>query len=212
MHIEVLVEDSSGKALLSHVLPKLLGPQMDPHTYNVHAYKGVGHIPKGLTSKGDVQKRILLDNLPRILSGYAKTPGIDAVVVIVDVDDRNCTAFLAELKALAAKAGRPDTLFRLAVEEIEAWYLGDRSAVLTAYPSAKKAILKRYKQDSICGTWETLAKAVLAGEAAPRPGDLKHEWAGTIGPHLDVTRNQSPSFQKLCEGLERLVSRESVAK
>ena len=213
MHIEVLVEDSSGRALLAHVLPKILGPQNEPHTYQVHAYKGVGHIPKGLTGKVDVQKRVLLDSLPRLLAGYAKTPGIDAVVVILDVDKRDCVALLSELKALAARAGAPNTLFRLAVEEIEAWYLGDRAAVLAAYPSGKKKVLDGYKQDSVCGTWELLADAVHPGGAAAcrasggmRPGDLKHEWATTIGPRLVVERNRSTSFKKLREGLTRLVA------
>ncbi len=113
---------------------------------------------------------------------------------------------------MAERAGTPLTLFGLAVEEIEAWYLGDLVAILAAYPKAKKSDLKRYVQDSICGTWELLADAVVLGGAAAckpgrvsRPGELKHEWANTIGPHLDFARNKSPSFQKFRTGLERLV-------
>ncbi len=91
MHIEILVEDASGEKLLDAVLPKLLGEQGDPHTWRVHSYKGIGRIPKNLKPGTDANKRILLDRLPAALRGYGKTPGIDAVVVVLDSDRRDCT-------------------------------------------------------------------------------------------------------------------------
>lgn len=119
MHIEILVEDASGEKLLDAVLPKLLGEQGDPHTWRVHSYKGIGRIPKNLKPGTDANKRILLDRLPAALRGYGKTPGIDAVVVVLDSDRRDCTEFLAELKALAAGCNpAPNTMFRLAIEEV----------------------------------------------------------------------------------------------
>ena len=214
MHIEILVEDSSGEKFLQVLLPKLLGTQGDPHTWRIHAYKGIGRIPRGLVTKADPAKRILLDQLPKLLRGYGKTPGIDAVVVVLDTDNRDCAAFLAELKATADACNpAPGTLFRLAIEEIEAWYLGDRNALLTAYPRAKQDVLVRYEQDSACGTWELLADAVYSGGSAaikkagwPLPGQVKHEWAKKIAPLLDPSRNTSPSFGKLRDGLLRLVA------
>ncbi|WP_193786170.1 hypothetical protein [Castellaniella defragrans] len=83
MHIEFLVEDVSGEKLLEAVLPKLLGEQGDPHTWRTHSYKGIGRIPKHLKPGADASKRILLDRLPLALRGYGKTPGIDAVVVVL---------------------------------------------------------------------------------------------------------------------------------
>jgi hypothetical protein len=53
-------------------------------------------------------------------------------------------------------------LFRLAIEEVEAWYFGDKNALFAAYPNAKHAIVSKYKQDSVCGTWEMLAKAICS--------------------------------------------------
>jgi hypothetical protein len=137
MHIEILVEDSSGETLLRVLLPRLLGPQGEPHSWRLHAYKGIGRIPQGLLTKADPAKRILLDQLPKLLRGYGRTPGVDAVVVVLDTDKRDCAAFLAELESAAAACSpAPNTLFRLAIEEIEAWYLGDRDALLAAYPRA----------------------------------------------------------------------------
>lgn len=214
MHIEILVEDASGEKLLEAVLPKLLGERDKPHTWRVHSYKGVGRIPKNLNADADPTKRILLEQLPRLLRGYGKTPGIDAVVVVLDSDRHHCVDFLAELKALAAGCNPvPNTMFRLAIEEMEAWYFGDQQALKTAYPRAKADVLDRYAQDSICDTWERLADAVYpSGSAAikkagwPLPGQLKYEWAEKIGPLLDPDNNVSPSFGKLRDGLRRLVA------
>jgi hypothetical protein len=213
MHIEILVEDSSGERLLDCLLPRILGEQGQPHTWRLHAYKGISRIPPGLKASTDPAKRMLLDQLPRLLRGYGKTPGIDAVVVVLDSDRRDCVAFLTELKTLVNELDQaPQTLFRLAIEETEAWYLGDRAALTTAYPRAKQRALESYVQDSVCGTWEVLADAIHIGGAVaikkagwPLPGQLKHEWAEKIGPLMDIERNASPSFCKLRDGLRRLI-------
>ena len=104
-------------------------------------------------------------------------------------------------------------MFRLAIEEIEAWYLGDQDALLAAYPKAKQDVLGKYAQDSVCGTWELLADAVYPGGSAAikkvggrLPGQVKDEWAEKIGPLMDLERNVSPSFGKLRDGLRRLVA------
>jgi hypothetical protein len=214
MHMEVLVEDSSGAKLIETLLPSVIGTYGSPHTWRVHPYKGVGRLPAGLSTKGDPAKRALLDQLPRLLKGYAKTPGIDVVVVVLDSDTRDCKVFLTELRALLNRCRpAPNTLFRLAIEEMEAWLLGDREALLAAYPRAKRDILARYRQDTVCGTWELLADAVYPGGCAairtigwPLPGQIKHEWAQKIGPKMDVERNQSPSFRKFRDGVRRLMA------
>ena len=213
MHIEFLVEDSSGRALLDALIPKLIGPYDEPHRWRTHSYKGVGRLPRRtLARDADPNKRLLLDQLPRILRGYGRTPGIDAIVVVLDSDRRDCVAFLNELSAVARQCGvEAKTLFRLAIEEIEAWYFGDKEAVVRAYPGAKRRVLDTYVQDSVCGTWEVLADAVFTGGVAavnrsggPNAGDVKHEWARRIGPLLDPERNASPSFGKLRDGLRRI--------
>ena len=215
MHIEFLIEDSSGEKLLRTLLPKLLGNQDEPHSWRLHPYKGIGRVPRGLTNDVDPAKRMLLDNLPRLLNGYGRTPGIDAVVVILDSDRRDCRDFLAELNSIVDRCNpAPNTLFRLAIEEMEAWYFGDEAALLQAYPRAKRDVLNRYSQDAICGTWELLADAVYHGGSIaikkagwPLPGQIKHEWAEKIGPLLALDRNVSPSFGKLRDGLRHLISR-----
>lgn len=214
MHIEVLVEDASGARLIELLLPRLIGDYSDPHTWRIHPYKGIGRLPQGLSQKTDAAKRALLNQLPRLLAGYGRTPGIDAVLVVLDADRRDCKAFLRELQALLEKCKpSPATMFRLAIEEMEAWLLGDRNAVLAAYPKAKVDVLNFYQQDSVCGTWEWLADAVHPGGSAaikkagwPLPGQIKYEWADRIGPGMTVDYNLSPSFGKFRDGVRRLAA------
>jgi hypothetical protein len=135
-------------------------------------------------------------------------------LVILDNDRKNCADFLRQLQQLARKsAPKLNVLFRLAIEEIEAWYLGDPDAIFQAYPKAKRPVIQKYRQDSICGTWELLADAVYPGGAAhltkqgwPLPGQVKFEWATQIGALLDLNRNASPSFGKFRDGIRRIVA------
>lgn len=197
---------------MQYLVPQLLGPHGERHTWRIKSYKGIGRIPSNLSPSSDAAKRILLDQLPKVLRGYGKTPGIDAVIVVLDSDRRDCRSFLAELKAMVEACGKvPPTRFRLAIEEIEAWYFGDRDALLEAYPKARREILDRYVQDSVCDTWERLADAVHPGGSNairktrwPLPGQIKHEWAERIGRNMDPMRNRSPSFIKFRDALLRL--------
>ncbi|MEA3332266.1 MAG: hypothetical protein U9Q58_01535 [Pseudomonadota bacterium] len=207
MHFEILVEDQSGKKALDILVPKIIG---DNHTFIVHPYKGIGRIPKKLgTNNNDVDKRILLTQLPKLLRGYGKTfanypekyPA--AVILVCDLDDKCLKAFREELHAILdmCKPG-PKTRFCIAIEEGEAWFLGDVPAIKAAYPKAKDVVLGSYVNDSICGTWECLADAVFDGGAIKLSskgwqaiGLEKSLWAEKISPHMDVENNASPSFR-----------------
>ena len=213
MHLEVLIEDKSGSIALGHILEKILGANGSVHSWRIHPYRGIGRLPKNLRGVANPNNRLLLDNLPSVLSGYGKSlTGSSAVVVVVDADDRDCMAFKQEmLSVLNACYPRPRTLFRIAIEEGEAWLLGDRAAVKSAYPNAKDAVLNNYVQDSICGTWEVLADAVYTGgskllkKLGYQPaGMAKCDWAGEIARHMDIDSNGSKSFQVFRDGIRKL--------
>lgn len=214
MHFEVLIEDQSGSIALDVVLEKILGTNGQTHSWRLHPYKGVGRIPANLHAAPNPRKRLLLNHLPRLLRGYGRSlrTGWDCVVVVVDLDNQDCNKFKQELLGvLQACNPRPTTLFRIAIEEGEAWLLGDRDAVKAAYPNAKDAVLNGYAQDSIRGTWEVLADAVHPGGSAPLKsagyptvGRAKCDWARSIAPRMDVGRNRSKSFQVFRAGVRRL--------
>ncbi|MBF0109840.1 MAG: hypothetical protein HQL76_11755 [Magnetococcales bacterium] len=218
MHFEILVEDQSGKKALDVLVPKIIGTG---HTFVVHPYKGIGRVPKDLRGTSDPGKRILLDRLPRLLRGYGNTfssyPAdyLAAVIVVCDLDDKCLKAFRNELRNILNSCNPvPETRFCVAIEEGEAWFLGDIPAVKAAYPSAKDDVLNGYVQDSICGTWEKLADAIYLGGSARLSakgwqaiGAEKSEWAEQIAPHMDVATNRSGSFAYFRDRLLALAER-----
>ena len=205
MHFEILVEDKSGKKSLDILVPKIIG---DEHTFRVITYKGIGRIPRNLRGSTDPNKRILLDRLPKLLRGYGKTHASypsdypAAVILVCDLDNKHLDTFLEELNTILETCNpQPETRFCIAIEEGEAWFLGDIPAVKKAYPRAKTAILNNYVNDSICGTWERLADAIFPGGSQKlsvqgwrRVGAEKSAWSIKITPHMDVENNKSQSF------------------
>ncbi|HQO34674.1 MAG TPA: hypothetical protein PLG59_08440 [bacterium] len=215
MHFEILVEDQSGKKALGVLVPEIVGKE---HTVKIYAYKGIGRIPKNMRGPNDPSKRLLLENLPKLLRGYGKTfrgytedyPA--AVIVVCDLDRKCLITFRQEmLDILNACNPKPNTRFCFAIEEGEAWFLGDLNAIKSAYPKAKDAVLNSYINDSICGTWEKLADAVYPGGASAlfsggwqAVGAEKSKWAERIPPFMDIMNNQSPSFCHFCTKLREL--------
>ena len=207
MHFEFLVEDQSSAKAMDILLPKLLDSNISYRV--IKPFKGSGRLPNDLRPKSDAAKRILLDQLPRLLRGYGKVPHFGTIIVICDLDNKNKVQFLAELHSvLNACDPKPDTHFCLAIEEFEAWYLGDLAAVRKAYPKAKDNILNEYKNDEICGTWELLADAVYKGGSRDLIkkgwqviGKQKSIWAEEISPHMNIDVNLSPSFNNMVRQL-----------
>ncbi|MBN1875831.1 MAG: DUF4276 family protein [Anaerolineae bacterium] len=201
MHLEFLVEELSAQVALGNLLPKILG---DDITFDVHAYSG---------------KEDLLRKLPSRLRGYrCWIPEDWHIVVLVDRDDDDCQELKAHLEKIALDAGfvtksaaipgaNFHVLNRVAVEELEAWFLGDIVALHDAYPSVALTLArqKRYRDpDAILGgTWEALSRILRSYYPTGLP---KVEVARNISAHMDPDRNCSRSFQVLCEGLRVLVS------
>ena len=208
MHFEILVEDASGKVLLEQIVPKILGPKGKPNQYRIVniqelKYRVMAALPRkeARTLPWDV---ILCQTLAIQMRAYSKALSRrnGVVVVVVDADYRNVGHFRHMLDDVFQKnAPNIEGGVRLAVEEVEAWILGDLSAVRRAYPLVKEYILTSYEQESICGTWEVLADAVFHGGSDrltaigyPLIGREKCRWAENIGQYMDVDDNRSPSF------------------
>ena len=220
MHFEILVEDQSGKKALEIIVPKIIGTS---HNINIRPYKGKGSIPKNLKANVGKRNRTLLGNLPATLRGFGRQhqycKNFSAVIVICDLDKMCCKAFLRELnEVLNSCDPKPQIRFCIAIEEGEAWFLGDIPAIKCAYPKARNEILKKYVNDSICGTWELLADAIFPGgreKLSDRDwaavGAQKSEWAEKISPCMDVGNNKSPSFNHFRNKLLELIKLEKTA-
>ena len=205
VHFVFLIEDMSSEILITKIMDKIKNKH-ELITYECKSFHGIGGFTKKNTVK-ETKTGKLLNDLATYLRGFNKSlKGISAAVfVVLDNDDHDTDSFRKELDQVAIDNEiSVDYVFCIAIEEVEAWLLGDRNALKTAYPEAKDSVLNAYKQDSICGTWE-----ILAGAIAPKKfiqiknrnlsyaeiGKMKCEWADRIGEYIEPERNSSQSFQ-----------------
>lgn len=218
MHIEFLVEDASGQELLSQIMKKYVEENNISIRYNFKSYKGIGSINKG--KKADmIKSEQLLSELPKRLKAFQAISLYDkelSVFVVVDNDKHDPGMFYESLKAICQRNGiTMDCVFCIAVEEMEAWLLGDRDAIINAYPELKDRIISKhsqYVQDSICGTWEFLADMLSEkgikgffekNRTVYEVGLQKSIWAKRIGAELDINANKSPSFNRFIQELNK---------
>jgi len=201
MHVDFLLEEESAEAALNLLLPKLLRSDC---TFNCIPHQG---------------KDDLLNRLPGRLRNYARllpaNPDLRVVVMMdADADCRQRKITLEQLVAAAglvtkttASVGQTfQIITRLAVSELEAWFLGDPAAVQAAYRRVHANHFKGIHPvpDEIPNAWETLWRILQRANLYPT-GKAKVEWARTITPHLEPGRNASASFRYFCQGLEALV-------
>lgn len=213
MYFHFLVEDMSGATLIEILMNKIRNSR-DDIQFHCHSFKGIGGLTKKNTIK-ETKTGKLLNDLATYLRGFNKSlQGIEAAIfIVVDNDTRDTEAFRNELKSVAEQNRITiDHVFCIAIEEMEAWLLGDAEAVKQAYPSAKLQIVQSYEQDSICGTWELLADAIYPGglkrfrKECPtfvEKGKYKNEWAQQIGQYMQIQKNKSPSFQYFIQEISK---------
>lgn len=200
MRIHFFVEGPSERAFLENWLPEFLPPQ---HSFKIIPHRGKGRIPGRPGDKPDPKRQGLLDQLPAKLRAYGRdlNSDTDRILVLVDLDHDNCLELKKRLNALLAYCSPPPVaIFRIAIEETEAFYLGDRSAIRKAYPRAKLSRMDSYIQDSICGTWELFQQVI--GDTS----EDKVEWAKNMGSCMTTEwrgsrANGSPSFCQFCRGI-----------
>ena len=189
-HLEVLVEEESMEALLDSLLPRLV-PGV---SFKIHRFQG---------------KHDLLKKLPQRMRGYRKTlqPGW-RIIVVVDRDNDDCQELKQYLEGEAAAAGLHtrtavgisdwEVANRIAVEELEAWYFGDWSAVQAAYPRLGTNVPRqssyRDPENIRGGTWEAFER-VLKSRGYFKTGLRKVEAATEISQHLSLRGNRCPSFE-----------------
>jgi hypothetical protein len=168
LRLFVHVEEPSAKEVIEALLPKLIGPRQLDTRIIEHGGKAS-----------------LLTNLPNRLRGYAAMPAEDIrVMVLVDRDRDECHALKARLEETARAAGLPTkanptasgrfrVVNRIAIEELEAWFIGDLAALRTVFPRLPFSLGQKVPfrdPDAVPGgTWEALHRALQrAGSASFR--------------------------------------------
>lgn len=201
-HLEVLVEEYSAEAALNNLLPKILPTEIE---FKILSFRG---------------KTDLLKKLPSRLKGYRSwIPEDWRILVLCDRDNEDCCKLKNQLENFAARSGfitkqnAADSQFtlinRIAVEELEAWLIGDANALTQAYPRVPLDFFKqqRYRiPDAIAGgTWEAL-EALLQRHRYHLGGLNEVEAAHNISQYMDPENNRSPSFKAFYAGLITLIA------
>jgi len=176
------LEEPSAKEMLTGLLPKLLPSDTAPRFI---VFKG----------KSDLEKK-----LPIYLRNW-KIPNV-RFLVIRDQDSADCHLVKSRLLELCRKAGRPETLVRIACHELETFYLGDLSAVeagLGLRGLARKQNSRKFREP------DHLANPAQELKRMTHEKYQKMSGSRAIGPHLAIEGNRSKSFQVLVSGLRRLL-------
>lgn len=206
MFIEVLCEDKSSVPVLSQVIEELLIDNSDlVKGVKIYPHRGKGKLPANLTQKPKAFASSLLDLLPAKIRAYNKVYPDRKVILIVVLDaDNDDQSELYRNIEYVLRSEAPDKYFVIGIpiEETEAWLLGDREALFLAYPDSRNSVLENYQQDSLCGTWEVLARTIMGTKAEslikvgyPAVGAYKHLWAEQISAYMKIENNISASFQ-----------------
>ena len=189
-HIEILVEEPSMEVALEALLPKIIR-------------HGIRYDIKRFQCKTE-----LLKQLPSRLAGYASwLPTTTCIIVLVDRDDEDCKALKETLEKMTVAAGlathsnpkrnKLQVINRIAIEELEAWFFGDWTAVVETYPRMDVNLPNQagFRQpDQIKGgTWEALERE-LKKKNYFKTGLRKIECARAIASRMEPNRNTSPSF------------------
>lgn len=182
MNLIFFLEEPSAKALLEGLLPRILPDYVFPQ-YVV--FEG----------KQDLLKRVHIK-----LRGWG-TPNT-CFVVLFDQDIQDCGELKAKAAKICADCGKPDTLIRIACQEIESWYLGDLQSVETALEVPGIA----NKQRSQFGIPDEIESPK---EALKRLTDNVYQQVDgsrRIGKSLALTGNLSTSFNAFISGVQRVVN------
>jgi hypothetical protein len=178
------------EAFLRELLPRMLG---DKVSFEVYPF---------------LCKDDLMGKLPSRLKGYSSwLPPDWRIIVVVDRDDDDCRKLKQKLNDIVCREGlrirsNPSSgwqvVNRIVIEELEAWYFGDWSAVKHAYPRVSATVPQKeaFRDPDYIpgGTWEAFER-LLKRAGYFENGLRKIEVARQLGRHLDWQHNSSLSFQ-----------------
>ena len=191
MHAAILVEDDSTEVTASILLSRLLASHPE-HTAEVVSFDG---------------KQQMLGRLRERFYMLARSHYADRVIVVIDQDTDDCEALKRRIYDDAVSAGlvrryqstsESSLRIRIAMTELESWFIGDPSAVRTAYPriTERDMRLRRREPDTLSDASEWLERRLAIRGYYPHRLP-KVDVAEAIAPHLNLTpdANASHSFR-----------------
>ena len=176
-----LVEEPSMQLFLEALFQQLHLPET---AYQIKAFRG---------------KQLLLPAIPRLLNSW-REPNTQ-FFILIDNDNKDCIQLKKRLISDCLQANRSDTVVRIVCQELEAWYLGDLSAIKN-YNPLKKSFKGQLKQ---------LEDEKLAPDEIQRPSKvleahlgnlIKSDIAKYMGKHITLEDNSSISFGYFVQALK----------
>lgn len=168
------------KALLDKLLPRLV--------------PGLNFLCVPHEGKQDLEK-----SAPRKLRNWEE-PGA-RFIIVHDNDGGDCHELKKRLVALCDEARPGVSLVRIAVQELEAWYIGQLDGLAHAFgkPSVERMSDKaRYRDpDAVVRPSEEIKRLI--------PEFQKVSGARRMAPVLSPETNRSHSFQAFVDGVRRLL-------
>ena len=171
MHVEILVEEPSAETAIDILLNRL-GARTPGRTERIVSFRG---------------KDRMLQRLHPTLRSIALAGVADHVIVLIDQDSDDCLDLKANVVEVAETAGLLSSSsvlrVRIAISELESWFLGDPDAVRIAYPNITAGDLRR---------WRTIPP-----DSQPSPSDWLQQRMNRRGhyvgrmPKVEVARNIS---------------------
>lgn len=175
------LEEHSARVMLEGLLPRLLP---DGWLVRYIVFEG----------KQDLEKQLF-----RKLRAW-QSPDCD-FVVLRDKDSGDCVQIRQGLVEKCDRAGKPATLVRIAIYELESWYLGDLAAVeagLGLRNLARKQATRKFREP------DRIASPVFELRELTNKKYQKISGSRAIGPHLSLAGNCSRSFMKFISGVRNI--------
>lgn len=203
MHLEILVEEQSAEAALQNIIPRIVGNEI---SFRIITHQGKTDLLKKLAPKLKAYSKWITDEIK--------------IVVLVDLDRDDCKELKKKLNKISKDSGLTiktsigelsndfQILNRIAIEELEAWFFGDKKAIKKTYKRVNSNELNkpRYSNpDAISNTWEELER-LLQKFHYYSSGLSKIQNARIISKNMDVQNNYSKSFIVFRDGLLQIVS------
>jgi len=177
-NIIFLLEESSMKNTLQHILPKVLPPDINivliPH-------EGKRHLQKSIPIK---------------LRGWRDQN--TSFVILQDQDNSDCVKLKCELVELAENSRQKNILIRIVCRELESWFIGDFDAIEQAYgvDISKIKNRARYRNpDNLADAKGELKKII---NYQPFTGSDR------IARYMKIDGNHSHSFNVFIDGVRKL--------
>lgn len=183
-----MTEERSMEEALKNLLPKINDCFKNDAFFKIIPHDG----------KQDLEKSI-----PRKLRAWKDNKELQYKFIIIrDQDSGDYFKIKEKLKKMCSDAGRNDALIRIAIHELESWFLGDLPAIDSAFSLNlhKKAKEKKYRDPDKLGNPSEILSKILNNKS-------KMNWARNISEFMNINNNNSKSFNMFVTGVQSLITR-----